>query len=452
MQLEQQPLLQHKQNMRLSTQMLHSLDILSMQTLDLQQRIIHEMDVNPALEIVDNNHDASLDAIFEEFDNIEYDQTESEWADASVTTGTKELSTIIEHTSSSEQQSLHDVLQKQLYLCKMNASDYAYGNIIINNLDDNGFHIIDPYTHSKLTKCTNLSDLIAVIQKFEPWGICVYNIEESLILQSVLHNNAPDNIEAVIKNYFTLLEKRKFNEIARALSITNESVRNIYKYVCTLTPYPGKTISVRHVQYVTPDLEILFDNNNYHISIHESAYPQLNINKLFLSIKSRDSKEDNAFVKSYIQQAQWFIGTLHKRNHTLLRAAYALLHRQHRFFRLGPSHIRPLKLQDIADMLLLHEATISRIVSKKYIQTNWGIYPLSYLFSSKVSSNSQQHSKQSVKSIIKQIILNNDHTHLSDQKIVNALQQQGITIARRTVTKYRHELDIPAHVIHRTKK
>ena len=446
MQLEQQVAAKQTQAMHLSARMLESLEILSLPILDLQQRISEELESNPALERVQDSDAISLEETFEEFDNIEYDRAESEWADSTVTTAKKELGAIVEHTASSEQQNLHESLIEQLRLQQLSEREYKCGATIINNLDDNGFHTIDPDRHPALANFDHTSEMIALIQKFEPWGICVADVRQSLVLQAKLYGNAPQHTDTVLNKHLVQLEKRKFAEIARSLRTSEQEIKRIYDYVRTLTPYPGKTVTAQRVQYIMPDLEILFSNSSYHIAINQRAYPRLNINKLFLTIDTNGNSNDKQFIKSYRQQAKWFISALKRRNHTLLRTAYALLHRQHRFFRLGPQHLQPLRLQDIADMLKLHETTVSRLASQKYMQTNWGIYPLSYLFSGKVHSNNErrEHSKESVKAIIANIIARHSDDHpLSDQRIAEKLDQKGIRIARRTVAKYRHELGIP---------
>lgn len=449
MRLEQTLSTKHLQTLQLSTQMLQSLEILSLPILDLQQRINAELEANPALERAQESREASIEEAFEEFDTIESALEGEEWADTTVLTATKELGSIMERTASSEHQTLHHALLEQLGLHQLADAEYQCGQMVINNLDTNGFHIIDPREHPQLAGHPYGEKMIALIQTFEPRGVGVSNVPESLGLQARLRGDAPPHTQEILARYFVELEKRKFSKIAAALQIVMESVSAVYDYIRTLTPYPGRTINTQQAQFIIPDLEIRFNNNSYQVAINEQAYPKLRINTLFLKIEETGNNKDNQFVKSYRQQAQAFMGALQRRNRTLLRTAYALLHKQHQFFRLGPQHLQPLRLQDIASMLKVHETTVSRIASRKYVQTNWGVYPISYLFSNRVGSDEQpgsaRHSKESIKATIQEILMDRKHKEetLSDQQVTNILQQKGVQIARRTVTKYRNELNIP---------
>lgn len=447
MRLEQQIMPKQVQTMRLSTQMLQSLEILSLPIFELQQKIEQELESNPALERAQESSEVSIEETFEKFDNMESAMEEAEWTDSAVVKAANELGTIIERTAISEHQTLHNSLIEQLRLQRLSDEGYQCGCAIINNLDDNGFHIIDPDIHPTLSHSPSSAKLIALIQTFEPWGVCVKDVRESLILQARLHSNAPECTHDILERFFVQLEKQKFAKIATAISIPPESVMQVYQYVRNLTPYPGKTINAQQTQFIIPDLEIRFINNSYIVAISERAYSKLRINKLFLTIDAAENKKDNQFIKSYRQQARSFMTTLKRRNQTLLRTAYALLNKQHRFFRLGPQYLQPLRLQDIADTLKVHETTVSRIASQKYMQTNWGIYPISYLFSNKVDSDIDgiSHSKEGIKAVMKEMLTKQDQAsnRLSDQQIADQLQQKGIRIARRTVTKYRNELEIP---------
>lgn len=453
MRLEQQVTLKQTQTMRLSTQMIQSLEILSLPLFELQQKIERELESNPALEREQESSDVSIEETFEKFDNLESELEETEWADSAVVKAANELGTIIERTAVSEQQTLHNSLIEQLRLQRLVKEDYQCGCAIINNLDENGFHVINPDTHPVLSQSSAVANLINLIQTFEPWGVCVSDVRESLMLQSRLYGNAPEHTHAILERFFVQLEKRKFAEIAAFFNISSESVMRTYQYVRNLTPYPGKTISTQQTQFIIPDLEIRFIKNSYIVAINEQAYPRLRVNKLFLTIETTENEKDNKFIKSYRQQAQAFMSVLKRRNHTLLRTAYALLNKQHRFFSLGPQYLQPLRLQDIASMLKVHETTVSRIASQKYIQTNWGIYPISYLFSNKIDSEIDgiPRSKEGIKAIIKEMLAEQGQATnaFSDQQIAEQLQQKGIRIARRTVAKYRNELDIPSTVYRR---
>jgi RNA polymerase sigma-54 factor len=219
------------------------------------------------------------------------------------------------------------------------------------------------------------------------------------------------------------------------------------EFIQTLTPFPGREYSQSGPQYVIPDLMITQKEGEFVIVLNDEEIPVLGVNAFFDEVlqTNGDKKEVKQFVTSKIRDARWFIQTLQQRNKTLLKVAKAIVEFQRDFFLRGPKHIVPLTLKDIAGEIGVHEATVSRLTNGKYVQTDFGLFELKYFFSNAVAgTNSKgiQYSKEGVKAIVKEILESEQGGTLSDQKITDLLEKRGVTIARRTVAKYRKELDI----------
>jgi RNA polymerase sigma-54 factor len=259
----------------------------------------------------------------------------------------------------------------------------------------------------------------------------------------------PDGADTVIEQHFDLLEREKYKEIARKMKITEEDVHEALEFIRTLTPFPGRKYSTESPRYVIPDLLVTMKEGQFVIVLNDEEIPVLGINPFFdrMNNSNSEQKDVNRFVKSSVKDARWFIHSIQQRNQTLLKVSRAIVEFQRDFFLRGPKYLVPLTLKDIATTVDVHEATVSRITTSKYVQTEWGIFELKYFFSNSISgagSKGSRYSKAAVKERIREILEEDkgEEKHLSDQRVADLLKQRGITIARRTVAKYRKELDI----------
>ena len=450
MQLEQRLGAELRQEHRLSQHMIASLELMALPVYQLDERINQELENNPALEMESSPVTESIDTYADAFQKIERDANNEQNDEYySAYNGNADIDRIAHRLTRSE--SLTEHLLAQLRLRPLSDHEYTVGEIIIDNLDDNGFHTDDPLTMPRITSMQDdntVRHIIHLIQTFDPYGICVANVRESLALQARLLGGAPHEASTILNSatLFTMLEENKRATIAKDINVSNDAIDSAAKYIATLTPYPGRAFSIHHPQYIMPDLHIFYADNKFHIGLNHKARTNLKINKFFLEIcdtnnKHRHKKNELLFAKSYIQEGKHFINSLHKRNQTLIRTAYALLERQHDFFRFGPQHLAPLTLKDIAAMLNLHETTISRVSNKKYIETNWGTFPISFLFSNRVSRQSGDSiSRIAVREKIYHIMTAHKNRRISDQAIADMLAHDNIHISRRTVNKYRNEI------------
>jgi RNA polymerase sigma-54 factor len=291
-----------------------------------------------------------------------------------------------------------------------------------------------------------------VIQALDPQGCATADYRESLVVQGRLRfgneGGVSDGIETLL-SYLGELEKGKFSLVAKQTGMKRDRVASLFSRIKELSPFPGRQYggfdSGAGVRFVVPDIEVYRKDGELVIKLNEEEIPALRVNPFFAELKKYKLEDQaaQAFVNENVAGARWFINAVHKRNRTLLRVTQAVVERQRAFFEKGPAHIAPLTRHDIAEMLDFDDSTISRLASSKYVQTEWGIYELSHFFSNAITgpgSEGSPYSKTGVKEIIREIIAKSKK-HASDTEIAHLLEEQGIKIARRTVAKYRNELE-----------
>lgn len=447
----QRPVLVQQQKLRMNPQLYQSIQLMALPIQDLRFRIQQEIEQNPALEVVEERSTVSLEEVdntpSEEYDYFE--NTSDPGYTRSYDTEASDSKQQFMEGALSRPESLQDHLLWQLRLQPIPESDFELGELLIHNLDENGFHLEDPHSLVPESRHESLERMAQMIQGFEPVGTCVSDYRESLLVQARLRDDMPEGADTVIEQHFDLLEREKYREIARKMKITEEQVHEALEFIRTLTPFPGRKYSTESPRYVIPDLLVTMKEGQFVIVLNDEEIPVLGINPFFDQMNNSNSeqKDVNRFVKSSVKDARWFIHSIQQRNQTLLKVARAIVEFQRDFFLRGPKYLVPLTLKDIATTVDVHEATVSRITTSKYVQTEWGIFELKYFFSNSISgagSKGSRYSKAAVKERIREILEEDkgEEKHLSDQRIADLLKQRGITIARRTVAKYRKELDI----------
>jgi RNA polymerase sigma-54 factor len=455
----QKPVMRQEQRLKMSPQLYQAIKLLTLPLVDLRLKIQEEIEKNPALEIVEDHSTVSSDEdsftkqkddyskaddynIFEETSDSGYSKYQGDEEDDS---NRKFIEGAI-----ARPESLQDHLLWQLRLQPIPSSLFRIGEILISNLDGNGFHIQPPENCIKLQELPFLEKVIPLIQKLDPVGCCTKDFKESLVVQIHNHPHPVPLAEDVVERYFDLLEKGKYKEIANKLKIKENNIQEIVEFLNELNPLPGKNYATVPPDYVVPDIMVKLKDGDFVIILNDEEIPVLGINPFFTDIavdkKHKDEKNLNEFVSSSIKNARWFIKSIKRRNETLLKVCKAIIEFQRDFFRKGPKYLVPLTLKDIAEQVNVHEGTVSRITNGKYIQTEWGIFELKYFFSNSISgsgSRGSRISKQSVKEQIREIVeTEGKASHLSDKRIAELLLEKGIKIERRTVTKYRNELNI----------
>lgn len=448
----QKPALVQTQKLKMNPQLYQSIQLMALPIQELRFKIHEELEKNPALEVIEEKSEESLDSDSERAQE-EYEIFENS-SDPGFTRRLDENASDQKRKfmegALSRPESLHDHLMWQLRVQPITQQEFEIGELLIQNLDDNGFHIEPPENLVRGGGESSLEPVMEIIRSFEPVGTCVADFKESLVVQARLEPHAPEQTIDVIEKHFDLLDRGKYAEIARKLKTSQDAVQEILEFIRTLDPFPGRKYSNENPEYVIPDLMVRMKDGEFVLVLNDEEIPVLGINPFFTKLvrNKSDDSEKNAkrFAKSSVKDARWFIRSIHQRNQTLLKIAKAVVEFQRDFFMKGPKHLVPLTLKDIAEEVDVHETTVSRITTSKYIQTEWGIFELKYFFSNSISgagSTGSRFSKEGVKQIIKEILeKDTSGKRLSDQKISDLLKRQGINIARRTVAKYRNELDI----------
>ena len=441
----------------MNPQLYQSIQMMALPLIDLRFRIQQELEANPALEVLEDRFTLSLDDERRKADKTEPPEEYDYFEDSSDPGFTRSYDSSAGDTKRmfmegalSRPESLQEHLLWQLRVQPISPEMFEIGELLIRNLDENGFHRDDPYTMISAEKRSKMEAMIETIRTFEPIGTCTRDYRESLLVQTRIEGVAPEGTEAIIENHLDLLEKGKYAEIAKKLKLDEDDVHECLDYIRTLTPFPGRLYSTEEPRYVIPDLMVTLKDGQYVIIMNDEEIPVLGVNPFFTEVvrntKRGTEKELKQFVNSCLKDARWSIHRIHQRNQTLLKVSRAIVEFQRDFFVKGPKYLVPLTLKDIAAEVGVHEATVSRITTGKYVQTEWGIYELKYFFSNSISgsgSSGSRFSKEGVKQVVKEILENEgSKEHLSDRKISEILEKRGIKIARRTVAKYRKELDI----------
>ncbi len=448
----QKPVLIQKPDLKMSPQMYQSIQMMALPLYDLRTKIQEEVEKNPALEIVKDPSQTSFEEIKlvppEEWDyfggSSDSGYNRSSYRD-SVDTKHQFIEGVLTRS-----ESLQEHLMAQLAVQPLDDSRYFIGELIIHNLDENGFHLEDPLTLVDEEFSSLIPEIINLIQSFDPLGICALDFKESLLIQAKAVNNTPPLTEDIIKDHLRWIKKKNPADFAKLLGADTKEVEEAIQFIKTLNPYPGRLYSSDPPRYVTPDLSVKVENGEFIIILNEEEIPVLGISPFFKDTvvkgKGEASRGTRKYIKESLRDARWFMHSIHLRNQTLVKITKIIIEFQRNFFLRGPKYLTPLTLKDVAEEVGVHETTVSRISNAKYIQTEWGIFPLKYFFTNSISgagSKGSRFSKSGVKEIIKEIIEENKtEKKLSDQKISEILKTKGIGIARRTVAKYRSELNI----------
>ena len=478
---------------KMAPQLIQSLRLLQMPTLELQKLIQQELEINPLLEL--NEEEETQDEETEEQETVE-DTAESEEVEAS---GEEEASAEEDapdeeldfdeadldkeqfdeedwneflnesgYVSTKEefdpnveewdnhgasQASLEDTLKEQLLLSELNEADQQIGEFIIGNIDEDGFLIAATGDIADIlgVEVEDVERVVAVIHTFEPSGVGARDLRECLMIQ--LREQGEEGCLAmlVIRDHLDDWIGRRYSQVCRALNIGKEDLSHVQDVIATLNPKPGFTPEPRvNFNLVVPDLEVTKVGEDFVVSLTDRNAPSLRISPIYRTLLSQSEKsgtDAKKFVVERLNSARWFISALHPRRTTMLRVMRCIVQNQRNFFDHGPGHLRPMVLQEVADKVGMHVSTISRVSNGKYVQTPHGVFELKYFFDGGLSTDEGADvSAKTVKEKISKMIADEDAQNpLSDQKIADILKkEQGTNIARRTVAKYRDQLGINA--------
>ena len=355
----------------------------------------------------------------------------------------------------SEDISIQSHLLEQINLLRLTDRDEFIALSIIDGLDNEGMLTIpltDIMESAPATWELEIDEVEAVlhlIQHLDPLGIAARDLRECLSIQlNSLPDDTPWKQEAVtiVQQYIQQLANRDYTLIARKTRLKEPQLKEVLSLILTLNPKPGSNIAANKVEYIEPDVFVSKRNNRWVVELNQKSAPRIRVNPEYVSmIKRSDNSRDNMYLKDHLQEARWFIKSLRQRNDTLLRVATKIVEFQIGFFEYGEQAMKPLVLHDIARAVDLHESTISRVTSQKYMHIPSGVYQLKYFFSSHVStSNGGEVSSTAIRALIKELVSReNPGKPLSDSKIAGLLADRKINVARRTIAKYRESLLIP---------
>jgi len=444
----------------LAPQLQQSLLILQTPLLELRNLVRQEMETNPVLEELPDQSSADGPAdvesvadnnFKEEFEKLA--SLDEEWRDYMAQSGSYSRSQETQDKrqfffdSIPVQETLQQNLIGQLNQTALSADDRKTAEMIIGNIDDNGFLQSTPEQmalNSGIPK-ENFEKLLALVQSFYPAGVGARDLRECLLIQLQRHGKENTLEYKVVSEHMEDLGKRRFPEIARRMNISVEEVQKAADKIARLNPRPGQIFAAAPQNYVLPDVTVGKVDGEYQIILNNEQIPHLRISNLYKDIIAQDNNgEVKDYIRDKIRSGKFLIRSIHQRQQTISNIAQQIVSRQRDFFEHGPSHLKPMTMGEIAEAIGVHETTVSRAVSGKYMATPQGVFEMKYFFTPGYqTATGESLSNTSVKEAILDLVKHEDgNAPLSDKQIVEILNERGIPIARRTVAKYRDELDI----------
>lgn len=434
--------LKQVQKLLMTPQLKQAIEILQLNSYELNELITSELETNPMLEAYEDKEDV-IEIYHElnknsDLDKYNYSSDDEERDDLS-----------FENMVSTDT-SLTDHLLFQLHITPLTKKIKEICKVIIYDLDSNGYLNDDI---KKLSEDYNYSEedvlmALNVVQSFDPPGIAARNLTECLMLQLKSKNMYNGVIKEIVENYLNEIADNKLSLIAKKLNVDIKEVQNAVDEIKKLNPRPGGSFSsYNDIKYVIPDAYIKKIDGDYVVLINESLYPGLRINKSYESILTvTDDDNTRKYLSNKIQSAMWLIKSIESRRDTLYKVLSAIVKEQRSFFDREQKYIKPMNLKKIAEAVGVHESTVSRAVNGKYVDTPLGVFEIRYFFQSGIGNgDGEMFSQEMIKEMIKQLINEEDpQDTLSDQKIAEILSKKGVTISRRTVAKYREEMNIPS--------
>ncbi|MFE8072112.1 RNA polymerase factor sigma-54 [Marinobacteraceae bacterium S3BR75-40.1] len=472
----------------MTPQLQQAIRLLQLSTLDLQQEIQQALESNPMLEVAEEGEEESRQddeqrteesSTSETAEAVDSASTE-DWQDnndipddlpvdtawddiyqtapAPVAGRADEDDDSDFETRNSPAETLHDHLLWQLNLTPFSDRDRAVAHTLIDAIDDNGYltqsleEIHEALFSDDEEDPLELDEVEAVLhrlQQFDPPGVAARDLQECLLIQlNQLPEDTPwlPQARLLVSHYLNLLGSRDYAQLMRRSRLSEEQLRDVLGLIQTLQPRPGESVLTTQAEYVVPDVVVYKHQGAWRVELNPEIAPRIRVNSTYASfIRRADSSADNTYLRDQLQEAKWFIKSLQSRNETLLKVATRIVDHQQAFLEQGDEAMKPLILSDIAQAVEMHESTISRVTTQKYMHTPRGVYELKYFFSSHVSTEEGgECSSTAIRAMIKKLIsVESPKKPLSDNKIAAMLGEQGIKVARRTVAKYREAMQIP---------
>ncbi|HAI2201018.1 RNA polymerase factor sigma-54 [Escherichia coli] len=458
------------QQLAMTPQLQQAIRLLQLSTLELQQELQQALESNPLLEQIDTHEEIdtretqdsetldTADAL-EQKEMPEELPLDASW-DTIYTAGTPsgtsgdyiddELPVYQGETT----QTLQDYLMWQVELTPFSDTDRAIATSIVDAVDDTGYLTVplEDILESMGDEEIDIDEVEAVlkrIQRFDPVGVAAKDLRDCLLIQlSQFDKTTPwlEEARLIISDHLDLLANHDFRTLMRVTRLKEDVLKEAVNLIQSLDPRPGQSIQTGEPEYVIPDVLVRKHNGHWTVELNSDSIPRLQINQHYASMCNNARNDgDSQFIRSNLQDAKWLIKSLESRNDTLLRVSSCIVEQQQAFFEQGEEYMKPMVLADIAQAVEMHESTISRVTTQKYLHSPRGIFELKYFFSSHVNTEGGgEASSTAIRALVKKLIAaENPAKPLSDSKLTSLLSEQGIMVARRTVAKYRESLSIP---------
>ncbi|EEW1034801.1 TPA: RNA polymerase factor sigma-54 [Escherichia coli] len=458
------------QQLAMTPQLQQAIRLLQLSTLELQQELQQALESNPLLEQIDTHEEIdtretqdsetldTADAL-EQKEMPEELPLDASW-DTIYTAGTPsgtsgdyiddELPVYQGETT----QTLQDYLMWQVELTPFSDTDRAIATSIVDAVDETGYLTVplEDILESIGDEEIDIDEVEAVlkrIQRFDPVGVAAKDLRDCLLIQlSQFDKTTPwlEEVRLIISDHLDLLANHDFRTLMRVTRLKEDVLKEAVNLIQSLDPRPGQSIQTGEPEYVIPDVLVRKHNGHWTVELNSDSIPRLQINQHYASMCNNARNDgDSQFIRSNLQDAKWLIKSLESRNDTLLRVSRCIVEQQQAFFEQGEEYMKPMVLADIAQAVEMHESTISRVTTQKYLHSPRGIFELKYFFSSHVNTEGGgEASSTAIRALVKKLIAaENPAKPLSDSKLTSLLSEQGIMVARRTVAKYRESLSIP---------
>ena len=474
------------QQLTMTPQLQQAIRLLQLSSLELQQEIQQALDSNPLLELEEEQFDApqdskdktesetdfsdnvaevvaqdsstveTSDSLTQESmpDELPMDTTWDEVFTASPNSGSGGMREDDMPFQGETSEGLYEHLEWQKNLTPFSDTDLAIATAIIDAIDERGYltqscdDILEAMGNSEV-ELDEVEAVLKRIQHFDPVGVAARDLSECLLIQLAQFSpDTPhiDNAKLLIRDHLDLIAGRDFRTLMRKTRLKEDDLRDAISLIQTLNPRPGLLITAMEDEYVIPDVSVMKKSGRWVVELNPDCMPKINVNQQYAAMaRSSKSQADSQFIRGHLQEAKWFIKSLESRNDTLLKVANCIVQYQQGFFEFGEEAMKPMVLNDIAEAVEMHESTISRVTTQKYMHTPRGIFELKYFFSSHVGTDDGgECSSTAIRAFIKKLVAaENQKKPLSDSKMAQLLAEQGINVARRTIAKYREAMLIP---------
>ncbi|HEI0601485.1 TPA: RNA polymerase factor sigma-54 [Escherichia coli] len=458
------------QQLAMTPQLQQAIRLLQLSTLELQQELQQALESNPLLEQIDTHEEIdtretqdsetldTADAL-EQKEMPEELPLDASW-DTIYTAGTPSgtsgdyIDDELPVYQGGTTQTLQDYLMWQVELTPFSDTDRAIATSIVDAVDDTGYLTVplEDILESMGDEEIDIDEVEAVlkrIQRFDPVGVAAKDLRDCLLIQlSQFDKTTPwlEEARLIISDHLDLLANHDFRTLMRVTRLKEDVLKEAVNLIQSLDPRPGQSIQTGEPEYVIPDVLVRKHNGHWTVELNSDSIPRLQINQHYASMCNNARNDgDSQFIRSNLQDAKWLIKSLESRNDTLLRVSRCIVEQQQAFFEQGEEYMKPMVLADIAQAVEMHESTISRVTTQKYLHSPRGIFELKYFFSSHVNTEGGgEASSTAIRALVKKLIAaENPAKPLSDSKLTSLLSEQGIMVARRTVAKYRESLSIP---------